>query len=49
MRSPAPIETLTSSSTTRLPKDTLTLVAVSLDMEFSQIAARCPQAAELPR
>src|ERR1700729_3399933 len=36
VRSPAPMLRLTPSSTTRLPKDTLTLVAVSLDIAYSQ-------------
>ncbi|MGH3304414.1 MAG: hypothetical protein ACRDOK_22585 [Streptosporangiaceae bacterium] len=41
IRSPAPMLTLTSSSTTRLPKDTLTLDAVNLDIKLSHIATAC--------
>ncbi len=49
MRSSAPTLTLlTPPSTTRLPKDTLTLDAVSLDIKNSQIAAGCARRA-MPR
>jgi hypothetical protein len=41
--------TLTSSSTARLPKDTLILAAISLDIEFSQIRGPLPAVRAMPR
>ena len=49
MRSPAPMLRLTPSSTTRLPKETLTLAAVSLDIETPRSRPALGRPCVMPR